>query len=91
MQIWIPAFAGMTTAGLALCESALDGAYPIGLTKPKSEFPEKEMQNRMKIVLAAATFAALGLVAAGGGGMFTAAAQTDSFSEGQVNSIEKIV
>ncbi|MGO9484472.1 MAG: DsbA family protein [Rhodomicrobium sp.] len=49
------------------------------------------MQNRMKIVLAAATFAALGLVAAGGGGMFTAAAQTDSFSGGQVKSIEKIV
>jgi protein-disulfide isomerase len=50
------------------------------------------MQNRMKIGLAAVSFAALGLVAAGGSGMFAATAQqTDSFSEGQVKSIEKIV
>ncbi len=49
------------------------------------------MRNRMKIGLAAATFAALGLVAAGGGGVLPAAAQTDGFSEGQVKSIEKIV
>ena len=48
------------------------------------------MRNRMKIGLAAASFAALGLVAAGGG-LFTAAAQTEGFSEGQVKSIEKIV
>ena len=43
----------------------------------------------MKIGLAAATFAALGLVA--GGSMAPAAAQPDSFSEGQVKSIETIV
>src|SRR5208337_4802305 len=49
------------------------------------------MQNRMKIGLAAATFAALSLVGLRGGGMLPAAAQTDSFSEGQVKSIEKIV
>ncbi len=49
------------------------------------------MRNRMKIGLAAVTFAALGAIALGGGGTFTAAAQTDSFSEGQVKSIEKIV
>ena len=49
------------------------------------------MRNRIKIGLAAASFAVLGLVAAGGGGMLTAAAQTDGFSEGQVKSIEKIV
>ena len=48
------------------------------------------MQNRMKIGFAAVTLAALGLVAAGGG-MFTASAQTEGFSEGQVKSIEKIV
>jgi len=45
----------------------------------------------MMIGLAALTFAALGFVALGGGGTYTAAAQTDSFSEGQVKSIEKIV
>ena len=44
----------------------------------------------MKIGLAAATFAALGLVA-GAGSMAPAAAQPDSFSEGQVKSIETIV
>ncbi|MFY9642331.1 MAG: DsbA family protein [Rhodomicrobium sp.] len=49
------------------------------------------MRNWMKIGLAAVTFAALGAVAILGGGTFTAAAQTDSFSEGQVKSIEKIV
>lgn len=49
------------------------------------------MQYRMKIGLAAVAFGAAGLLAAGGGGTFTAAAQTDSFSEGQVKSIEKIV
>ena len=49
------------------------------------------MQNRMKVGLAAATFAALSLVTLRGGGMLSAAAQTDSFSEGQVKSIEKIV
>ncbi len=49
------------------------------------------MQHRMKIGLAAAAFAALGLVAAGSGGMLRAAAQTEGFSEGQVKSIEKIV
>ncbi len=49
------------------------------------------MRNRVKIGLAALTFAALGFVALGGGGTFTAKAQTDSFSEGQVKSIEKIV
>ena len=48
------------------------------------------MQNRMKIGFAAVTFAALGLIAAGGG-MFTASAQTEGFSDGQVKSIEKIV
>ena len=48
------------------------------------------MQNRMKIGFAAVTLAALGLVAAGGGS-FTASAQTEGFSEGQVKSIEKIV
>lgn len=49
------------------------------------------MQNRIKIGLAAVAFAAAGLVAFGGGGALTAAAETDSFSEGQVKSIEKIV
>ncbi len=49
------------------------------------------MQNRMKIGLAAAAFAVLGLVGAGSGGMLRAAAQTEGFSEGQVKSIEKIV
>jgi protein-disulfide isomerase len=44
----------------------------------------------MKIGLAAAAFAALGLVA-GSGGMFAASAQTDSFNEGQVKSIEKVI
>ena len=44
----------------------------------------------MKMGLAAAAFAALGL-AAGSGGMFAAQAQTDSFNDGQVKSIEKIV
>ena len=48
------------------------------------------MQNRMKIGFAAVTFAAFGLIAAGGG-MFTASAQTEGFSDGQVKSIEKIV
>jgi protein-disulfide isomerase len=45
----------------------------------------------MKTGLAAAAVAAAGLVAAGGNGMFPAAAQTEGFSEGQVKSIEKIV
>jgi len=49
------------------------------------------MQYRMKTGLAAAAFAALGLVAAGSGGTLRAAAQTGEFSEGQVKSIEKIV
>jgi protein-disulfide isomerase len=49
------------------------------------------MHHRIKIGLAAATIAALGLVAAGSSGMFTAAAQTEGFSDGQVKSIEKIV
>jgi protein-disulfide isomerase len=48
------------------------------------------MQNRMKIGFAAVTFAAFGVIAAGGG-MFSASAQTEGFSEGQVKSIEKIV
>ncbi len=49
------------------------------------------MQNWMKIGLAAASLASLGFVALGGGGTFTAAAQTDSFSEAQVRSVQKIV
>ncbi len=49
------------------------------------------MRNPMKIGLAATAFAAASLLALGGGGMLTAAAQTDSFTEGQVKSIEKIV
>lgn len=49
------------------------------------------MQKRMKIGLAAAAFAAMGLVAAGSGGVAGAAAETGGFSEGQVKSIEKIV
>jgi protein-disulfide isomerase len=43
----------------------------------------------MKIGLAAAAFAAVGLLA--GSGMYAAAAESDSFTEGQVKSIEKIV
>lgn len=49
------------------------------------------MRNSRKIGLAAAAFAAAGLLALSGGGIFSAAAQTDSFTEGQVKSIEKIV
>lgn len=49
------------------------------------------MQKRTKIGLAAVTFAALGLAALSGGTLLPAAAQTDSFSDGQVKSIEKIV
>ncbi len=49
------------------------------------------MQKRMKIGLAAVTFAALGFAALGGQGLAPAAAQTDGFSEGQVKGIEKIV
>jgi protein-disulfide isomerase len=49
------------------------------------------MQNRMKMGLAAVTLAALSLFAYKGGGTLPAIAQTDSFSEGQVRSIEKIV
>jgi protein-disulfide isomerase len=48
------------------------------------------MHNRMKLGFAAVTFAAFGLIAAGGG-MFSASAQTEGFSDGQVKSIEKIV
>lgn len=49
------------------------------------------MRNWMKIGLSAVTFAALGAGALVGSGAFTASAQTESFSEGQVKSIEKIV
>ena len=49
------------------------------------------MQKRMKIGLAAVTFAALGFAAISGQGLSPAAAQTDSFSDGQVKAIEKIV
>ncbi len=49
------------------------------------------MRDRIKIELAAVIVAALGAVALLGGGGFTAAAQTESFTEGQVKSIEKIV
>ena len=49
------------------------------------------MQKRMKIGLAAVTFAALGFAALGAQGLAPAAAQTDGFSEGQVKGIEKIV
>jgi protein-disulfide isomerase len=49
------------------------------------------MQNRMKVGLAAAVFAAGALVSVRGGGTLSAAAQSDSFSDGQVKSIEKIV
>jgi protein-disulfide isomerase len=49
------------------------------------------MQNRMKIGLAAFTFAALSVLAFRGGGPLPAAAQSNSFTEGQVKSIEKIV
>lgn len=49
------------------------------------------MRDRIKMGLAATAFAAAGLGALGGGGVFTAAAQTDSFTEGQVQSIEKII
>jgi protein-disulfide isomerase len=45
----------------------------------------------MKIGLAALTFAALSLVAFRGAGTLPAVAQTDSFNENQVQSIEKIV
>ncbi|MGO9983214.1 MAG: DsbA family protein [Rhodomicrobium sp.] len=50
------------------------------------------MQNhQMKIGLAAVTFSVLSLVAAGVSGTFTAAAQTDSLSEAQVKSFEKVI
>jgi protein-disulfide isomerase len=49
------------------------------------------MKNPLKIGLAAIACAALSLALYRGGASLPAAAQTDSFSEGQVKSIEKIV
>jgi protein-disulfide isomerase len=49
------------------------------------------MKNPLKIGLAAIACAALTLALYRGGASLPAAAQTDSFSEGQVKSIEKIV
>jgi protein-disulfide isomerase len=55
------------------------------------EIPEKEMRNLMRVAVAAAACAALSLSLYSGGAVRTASAETESFSDGQVKSIEKIV
>jgi protein-disulfide isomerase len=49
------------------------------------------MQKPYMVVIVAAVFAALGVIAMRGGGTAPALAQTSGFSDGQVKSIEKIV